>query len=196
MGRPIGSLNRQTCAVHFRSSPTSGHFQTSQRCQFRTHAPILSITLSARQTRQGLERPLALFGARFLLNGDDHPVVSREPASHSSRPVLGAGVWSKSCASATIRRPIAAVSRPISTTRSARGCHPCLGCNLLPMSPDWTRSRSGGEGVSQLPLKDKAFSIFPDQNPPFELRPKKDFGLRQKAFFRMTGHRQQYSPTD
>jgi hypothetical protein len=31
--------------------------------------------------------------------------------------------------------------------------------------------RSGGESVSQLPLKDKAFSIFADQNPPFELRP-------------------------
>jgi hypothetical protein len=29
----------------------------------------------------------------------------------------------------------------------------------------------GGESVGQLPLKDKAFSTFPDQNPPFELRP-------------------------
>src|SRR5437763_3578391 len=25
-----------------------------------------------------------------------------------------------------------------STTRSARGCHPCLGYDLLPMSPGWT----------------------------------------------------------
>jgi len=27
----------------------------------------------------------------------------------------------------------------------------------------------GGDGVSQSPLKDKVFSTFPDQNPPFEL---------------------------
>ena len=32
---------------------------------------------------------------------------------------------------------------------------------------------SGGEGVSQSPLKDKVFSIFLDQNPPLELRPEK-----------------------
>ena len=32
--------------------------------------------------------------------------------------------------------------------------------------------RSGGEGVSQSPLKDKAFLTFRDQNPPFELPPK------------------------
>jgi hypothetical protein len=31
---------------------------------------------------------------------------------------------------------------------------------------------SGGESVSQLPLKDKAFLTFLGQNPPFELRPK------------------------
>jgi len=31
---------------------------------------------------------------------------------------------------------------------------------------------SGGEGVSQLPLKDKAFLTFLGQNPPFELRTK------------------------
>ena len=30
----------------------------------------------------------------------------------------------------------------------------------------------GGESVSQLPLKDKAFLTFLGQNPPFELRPK------------------------
>jgi hypothetical protein len=30
----------------------------------------------------------------------------------------------------------------------------------------------GGESVSQSPLKNKAFSISPDQNPPFYLRPK------------------------
>jgi hypothetical protein len=30
----------------------------------------------------------------------------------------------------------------------------------------------GGEGVSQSPLKDQAFSTFLDQNPPFELPPK------------------------
>ena len=30
---------------------------------------------------------------------------------------------------------------------------------------------NSGESVSQPPLKDKAFSTFPDQNPPLELRP-------------------------
>jgi hypothetical protein len=37
--------------------------------------------------------------------------------------------------------------------------------------------RGSGEGVSQRPLKDKVFSTFPGQNPPFELRPKKGIGL-------------------
>ena len=36
---------------------------------------------------------------------------------------------------------------------------------------------SGGEGVSQPPLKDKAFFTFVNQNPPFELRPKTAFRL-------------------
>jgi hypothetical protein len=36
----------------------------------------------------------------------------------------------------------------------------------------------GGERVSQPPLKDKAFSTFLDQNPPFELRRKPAFCLR------------------
>jgi hypothetical protein len=40
----------------------------------------------------------------------------------------------------------------------------------------WRRkSCSGGEGVSQSPLKDKAFLIFLDQNPPLEPRPEKGF---------------------
>ncbi len=38
----------------------------------------------------------------------------------------------------------------------------------------------GGESVSQSPLKDRAFSTFQDQNPPFELRRKMGFRLRQK----------------
>jgi hypothetical protein len=38
----------------------------------------------------------------------------------------------------------------------------------------------GGESVSQSPLKYKAFSTFLDQNPPFELQPEMEFGLRQK----------------
>ena len=40
---------------------------------------------------------------------------------------------------------------------------------------------SGGESVSQPPLRDKGFLTFLDQTPPFELRPKK-FLLRQKAY--------------
>src|SRR6266566_3503009 len=38
--------------------------------------------------------------------------------------------------------------------------------------PYVSRVGAGGESVSQLPLKDKAFSTFLDQNPPFELPPK------------------------
>ena len=43
---------------------------------------------------------------------------------------------------------------------------------------------TGGEGVSQPPLKDKAFSTFLDQNPPFELRPgpKWDFTAGKSLF--------------
>ena len=37
--------------------------------------------------------------------------------------------------------------------------------------------RYGGEGVSQSPLKDKAFSTFLDRNPPFELTKKGDFAF-------------------
>jgi hypothetical protein len=39
-------------------------------------------------------------------------------------------------------------------------------------------SATGGEGVSQSPLKDKAFSTFLGQNPPFELRRKLAFRLQ------------------
>ena len=42
----------------------------------------------------------------------------------------------------------------------------------------------GGESVCQSPLKDQAFSTFPDQNPPFELRPENGFRLLQKPVMR------------
>ncbi len=42
-------------------------------------------------------------------------------------------------------------------------------------------AKGGGEGVSQLALKDKGFSTFLDQNPPFELRPEMGFRFRQKS---------------
>jgi hypothetical protein len=38
--------------------------------------------------------------------------------------------------------------------------------------------KGGGESVSQLPLKDKAFLTFLGQNPPFELRRKLAFHLQ------------------
>jgi len=38
-----------------------------------------------------------------------------------------------------------------STTRSARGCHPCLRYNLLPMSPGWTSQRFGSERGTRTP---------------------------------------------
>jgi len=53
----------------------------------RNRERFYSITMAARQNRQGRERRLALFGARFciwcsvLLNGDDHPVAARGRAS-------------------------------------------------------------------------------------------------------------------
>jgi hypothetical protein len=39
----------------------------------------------------------------------------------------------------------------------------------------------GGESVSQSLLKDKAFSTFLDQNPPFELRPENGISPSTKA---------------
>src|SRR5215472_12072108 len=41
---------------------------------------------------------------------------------------------------------------------------------------------SGGESVSQSPLKDKAFSISPKQNLPIELRPKLAFPVSLSSF--------------
>jgi hypothetical protein len=40
---------------------------------------------------------------------------------------------------------------------------------------------NGGEGVSQSLLKDKAFSTFLDQNPPFELPPENGISPSTKA---------------
>ena len=48
----------------------------------------------------------------------------------------------------------------------------------------------GGEGVSQSPLKDKAFSTFLDQNPPFELPEKGDFAFDRSLSRPMVSHRQ------
>ncbi len=52
------------------------------------------------------------------------------------------------------------------------------------------KSKNGGESVSQPPLKDKAFSTFLGQNPPFELRPEMGFRRRQKRVQPMARHRQ------
>jgi hypothetical protein len=41
--------------------------------------------------------------------------------------------------------------------------------------------RGGGESVSQSLLKDKAFSTFLDQNPPFELPPENGISPSTKA---------------
>jgi hypothetical protein len=43
------------------------------------------------------------------------------------------------------------------------------------------RRQIGGESVSQSPLKDQAFSIFLDQNPPFELPPENGISPSTKA---------------
>jgi hypothetical protein len=53
------------------------------------------------------------------------------------------------------------------------------------------RDANGGESVSQLPLKDKAFLTFLDQNPPFALRPKKVFRPRQKPVAPLARSRRQ-----
>jgi len=49
---------------------------------------------------------------------------------------------------------------------------------------------SGGESVSQSPLKDKAFSTFLDQNPPFELPPKWNSAFDKNLSRSMARHRQ------
>ena len=48
----------------------------------------------------------------------------------------------------------------------------------------------GGDGVSQSPLKDKVFSTFPDQNPPFGPRPGNGI-LLQSPYRPMARHRRQ-----
>src|SRR4029077_17676128 len=54
--------------------------------------------------------------------------------------------------------------------------------------------RGGGEGVSQPPLKGKAFSIFRDQNPPFELRPGGKFFQRLEGGLRRRPARRDQQP--
>lgn len=46
---------------------------------------------------------------------------------------------------------------------------------------DTVEKQSGGESVSQPPLKDQAFSTILDQNPRFELRPEMGIPARAKA---------------
>jgi hypothetical protein len=71
-----------------------------------------------------------------------------------------------------------------SKARFELGIRPHLGTDHLTSSPKirvggrlekqnslYILIGSGGESVSQSPLKDQAFSIFLDQNPPFELPP-------------------------
>jgi hypothetical protein len=48
-------------------------------------------------------------------------------------------------------------------------------------SPPKRPREAGGESVSQSLLKDKAFSTFLDQNPPFELRPENGISPSTKA---------------
>jgi hypothetical protein len=48
---------------------------------------------------------------------------------------------------------------------------------------------SGGEEVSQCPLKDKAFSTSLGQNPPLELRPENGIAFNKRPS-RLTAHRQ------
>ena len=57
--------------------------------------------------------------------------------------------------------------------------NPCIASSLVQVGIGWER-RAGGEGVSQSPLKDQAFSTFQEQYPPFELRRNMGFRLRQK----------------
>lgn len=56
------------------------------------------------------------------------------------------------------------------------------------------KSCGGGEGVSQSSLKDKAFSIFRDQNPPFELRPGGKFFQRLEGGLRRRPARRDLQP--
>jgi hypothetical protein len=70
----------------------------------------------------------------------------------------------------------ASASRHFATTGNlSRGSRPQFRSNRAEGGREghWREIRGlrGGEGVSQSPLKGKAFSTFRDQNPPFELRP-------------------------
>ena len=58
----------------------------------------------------------------------------------------------------------------------------------IPVRPDQaTRDLDGGESVSQPPLKNRAFSTFFDQNPPFRLRPENGVSPPTKAFKARSG---------
>jgi hypothetical protein len=93
----------------------------SQTCQFRTHAPqqraiLFDHNACATKSPRSRASPCTIW-CSVLLNGDDHPVAARRPASpkekqgageHAARrrrtphgPYLGVGVWLKSCSSAT-----------------------------------------------------------------------------------------------
>jgi hypothetical protein len=50
---------------------------------------------------------------------------------------------------------------------------------------DTVEKQCGGEGVSQSPLKDKAFAAFPGRNPPFELRRKMGFASDKSLWRRL-----------
>src|SRR5258708_16724642 len=96
----------------------------SEKGQFRTHAPQQSAMLfdhsvCATKSPGSRASPCTIWRS-VLLNGDDHPVAARGPASPKDKqgagerrarrrrtphgPYLGAGVWLKSCSSATDRK--------------------------------------------------------------------------------------------
>jgi hypothetical protein len=59
--------------------------------------------------------------------------------------------------------------------------HPILLCFIAARRAEAQANAGGGGSVSQSPLKDKAFSTFLEQNPPFELRPENGISPSAKA---------------
>jgi hypothetical protein len=66
-----------------------------------------------------------------------------------------------------------------------------LGVNHRKHNLPYISMKYGGESVSQSPLKDRAFSTFQEQDPPFELRRKMGFRLDKSLSRPMARHRQQ-----
>ena len=77
-----------------------------------------------------------------------------------------------------------------SEPRSKQAVSAGLNCHRV-HSENFVVGKDGGEGGSQSLLKDKAFSTFLDQNPPFELQPENGISPSTKSLSRPMARRRQ-----